>query len=112
MLTAEKLSMSYGDKVLFRDVSFTVGKEDKIGVIGVNGTGKSTLLKAIAQIEVPDSGTISHPKDYTIEYLAQEPMLNPDLTVMDQIYFGENERIQLLRNYETAVLQLEKDAGI
>lgn len=111
MLTAEKLSMSYGDKVLFRDVSFTVGKEDKIGVIGVNGTGKSTLLKAIAQIEVPDSGTISHPKDYTIEYLAQEPMLNPDLTVMDQIYFGENERIQLLRNYETAVLQLEKDPG-
>lgn len=111
MLTAEKLSMSYGDKVLFRDVSFTVGMEDKIGVIGVNGTGKSTLLKAIAQIEVPDSGTISHPKDYTIEYLAQEPMLNPDLTVMDQIYFGENERIQLLRNYETAVLQLEKDPG-
>lgn len=111
MLTAEKLSMSYGDKVLFRDVSFTVGKEDKIGVIGINGTGKSTLLKAIAQIEVPDSGTISHPKDYTIEYLAQEPMLNPDLTVMDQIYFGENERIQLLRNYETAVLQLEKDPG-
>src|SRR5690606_14765311 len=111
MLTAEKLSMSYGDKVLFRDVSFTVGKEDKIGVIGGNGTGKSTLLKAIAQIEVPDSGTISHPKDYTIEYLAQEPMLNPDLTVMDQIYFGENERIQLLRNYETAVLQLEKDPG-
>lgn len=109
MLTAENLYKSYGEKVLFKAISFTIEPLERIGLIGVNGTGKSTLLRTIAGIESPEQGTLKHAKDYRIEYLAQDPQLDPHLTVMEQIYYGESTVMKLLRTYEQALLDLQAD---
>lgn len=73
ILNAEKISKTYGEKVLFDKVVLGVNKGDKIGVIGVNGTGKSTFLKIIAGIEEPDAGEIVSGRGVTVSYLAQAP---------------------------------------
>ncbi|WP_156291969.1 ABC-F family ATP-binding cassette domain-containing protein [Oceanobacillus salinisoli] len=109
MLTIENLYKSYGEKILFRDITCTISENERIGVIGVNGTGKSTFLKVIAGVDSAEKGTIHHPKDYHIEYLAQEPELDPNLTVIEQIYYGEASIMKLMRAYEEALLQLQKD---
>ena len=77
ILNAEKISKTYGEKVLFDKVVLGVNKGDKIGVIGVNGTGKSTFLKIIAGIEEPDAGEIVSGRGVTVSYLAQAPQFNP-----------------------------------
>ncbi|WP_010651481.1 ABC-F family ATP-binding cassette domain-containing protein [Oceanobacillus massiliensis] len=110
MLTIENLHKSYGEKILFNDITCTIANQERIGLIGVNGTGKSSFLKVIAGLEPPEKGSIKHPKDYQIEYLAQEPVLDPDLTVMEQIYFGEASIMKLMRSYEAALLKLQENA--
>lgn len=108
MLTVENLYKSYGDKVLFEDISCTIKEQDRIGLIGVNGTGKSTFLKVIAGIESPESGSIHHSKDYQIEYLKQDPELDEELTVIEQIYYGDSDIMQVLRQYEQALHEIEQ----
>lgn len=110
MLTIENLSKSYGEKPLFQDLSFSVTEGKRIGIIGVNGTGKSTLLKIIAGVEQADGGEISHTRGYTISYLAQQPQFDESLTVLEQVFYGDTPLIRLLREYETVLLALEKDA--
>ncbi len=107
MLTAENIYKSYGDKILYHDITFTIEEQERIGLIGVNGTGKSTLLKTIAGMETPEKGVIKHAKNYQIEYLAQDPVLDTKLTVIEQIYYGESRMMQLLRHYEQALLELQ-----
>lgn len=85
LLTAEQLSKSYGVKKLFEDVTFTIGENDRIGLIGVNGTGKSTLLQAIAGIEPADFGTIAVRNGTRIEYLPQNPDYDSNVTVLEQV---------------------------
>ncbi|WP_042225055.1 ABC-F family ATP-binding cassette domain-containing protein [Oceanobacillus manasiensis] len=109
MLTLENLHKSFGDKILFDSINSTITERERIGLIGVNGTGKSTFLKTIAGLESPEKGTIKHPKDYRIEYLAQDPPLNPELTVMDQIYYGDSVIMQVMRDYEQALLTLQQE---
>lgn len=109
MLTIEQLTKTYGDKVLFDTISCTITEQDRIGLIGVNGTGKSTFLKVLAGIESSDSGSIHHAKDYTIEYLEQEPELNKDLTVIEQIYYGDSDIMKIMREYEQALLDIQTD---
>jgi len=109
MLTAENIYKSYGDKILYNDLTFTIREQERIGLIGVNGTGKSTLLKTIAGIETPEKGDIKHANDYQIEYLAQEPVLDLELTVIEQIYYGDALIMQLMRSYEQALLDLQYD---
>lgn len=111
MLTIENVYKSYGEKVLFNNITCTITNHERIGLIGVNGTGKSTFLKTIAGIESPEKGTIKHAKDYHIEYLAQEPELDPSLTVIEQIYHGEAAVMKLMREYERALFRLQKDAN-
>src|SRR5690625_4105867 len=111
MLTIEHLNKSYGDKVLFEDISCTIASQERIGLIGVNGTGKSTFLKIIAGIESPEAGTINHAKDYKIEYLKQDPDLIPDLTVLEQIYYGDSDIMQIMREYEQALVNMQGDAS-
>lgn len=110
LLSADRLYKSHGEKVLFDHISFTITKEQRIGLIGVNGTGKSTLLKAIAGIDPPEKGTLSHAKTFHIEYLPQEPNLNEEGTVLDQIYYGNSTVMRTLREYERALQDFERDA--
>ena len=82
-LTVENLSKSYGDKQLFQQISFHINEKERVGLIGVNGTGKSSLLKIIAKIDDPDTGELIHPNDYTINYLSQQPDLNTELSILE-----------------------------
>lgn len=90
ILNAEKISKTYGEKVLFDKVVLGVNKGDKIGVIGVNGTGKSTFLKIIAGIEEPDAGEIVSGRGVTVSYLAQTPQFNPGDTIVGYVIKGKN----------------------
>lgn len=101
ILSAENMSRSYGDRVLFENISFNIEEGDKIGVIGVNGTGKSTLLKMIAAGE--SGGKMTIPGGVVMEYLPQDPPFEPDATVLEQIFKGDSPLMVLLRRYETAV---------
>ncbi|WP_163527551.1 ABC-F family ATP-binding cassette domain-containing protein [Halobacillus ihumii] len=107
ILSVEQYSKSYGDKQLFTDLSFTISNQQRIGLIGVNGTGKSTLLKSIAGIESADTGTTQHAKGFTVEYLPQDPELDADKTVLEQIYFGDSEIMVAIREYERVLQRLQ-----
>ncbi len=102
ILSAENLSFSYGDRVLFKNINFNVEDGDKIGVIGVNGTGKSTFLKMIANRD-DGGGKLTIPGTVVMEYLPQDPPFEPQATVLEQIFKGDSPLMVLLRRYETAV---------
>ena len=89
LLTAENIRKSYGTRVIFDDISFSIHEGDKIGVIGVNGTGKSTLLKIIAGVDQADSGTIITMNGMRIGYLSQNPLFVDGTTVLQQVFRGE-----------------------
>lgn len=110
LLAAEKLTKTYGEKVLFQEITFGIDEGDKIGVIGVNGTGKSTLLKLIAGIETPDSGIITKASGIRIGYLPQEPDFGEDTTVLEQVFQSENPTMQLVKQYEEVSKQLEQNS--
>ncbi|UHA60600.1 ABC-F family ATP-binding cassette domain-containing protein [Metabacillus litoralis] len=109
ILQVENLYKTYGEKVLFDHISFTIAEKQRIGLIGVNGTGKSTLLKVIAGIESADSGEITHSNTIRIEYLPQQPELTEGLTILEQIYYGDAPIMQVMREYELSQSELEQD---
>ncbi|RIW33068.1 ABC transporter ATP-binding protein [Bacillus salacetis] len=109
MLTVENITKSYGEKTLFKDIGFTITEKERAGLIGVNGTGKSSLLKIIAGLDDADRGEMTKPNDYVISYLAQEPEIHPELTVINQVFQSDAEVIKVMREYETALLDLEAD---
>ncbi|HEY2420144.1 MAG TPA: ABC-F family ATP-binding cassette domain-containing protein [Neobacillus sp.] len=106
MLTVESVSKTYGEKQLFNHISFTIGEKERAGLIGVNGTGKSSLLKIVAGLDLPDDGKIISGKDYSIAYLDQQPELGGDRTVLEQVFHGEAPILKLMREYERLLLQL------
>ncbi|WP_053218008.1 ABC-F family ATP-binding cassette domain-containing protein [Virgibacillus senegalensis] len=109
ILSVEQLYKSFGDKVLFDHINFTIEPRERIGLIGVNGTGKSTLLKVIAGVESNEGGSIKHANDFRIEYLNQEPDLDGRLTVLEQVYQGESTIMRTMRQYEETLQLLEKN---
>lgn len=108
-ITVENVTKSYGMKTLFRDISFTINEQDKVGIIGINGTGKSTLLRLVAGQESPDTGLIDVHKTIRIEYLTQDQAFQDDLTVIEQVLQGDSEVFRVLRGYEAAVEQSEQN---
>jgi len=107
ILTIENISKSYGEKVLFKDVSFGISEGEKIGIIGVNGTGKSTFLKVIAGIEQPDSGQIAIGNRVRIQYLAQNPAFDPNATVLEQVFRGDSPEMKTVWSYTETMQQVE-----
>ena len=103
ILTVEKLHKSFGNKILFDDITFGINEGDKIGIIGVNGTGKSTLLKIIAGVEKGDSGQIVTMNGLKIAYLPQSPAFHHKGTVLQQVFESNDETMKLVRDYETAI---------
>ncbi|WP_055665365.1 ABC-F family ATP-binding cassette domain-containing protein [Desnuesiella massiliensis] len=100
LLTLENITKSYSEKVLLNNISLGINEGEKIGLIGVNGTGKSTFLKIIAGIEVADLGTIVKGNKVRIEYLSQNPDYDPNATVLEQVFKGSSPEMVLLREYE------------
>lgn len=107
ILTAEHVTKEMAEKTLWKDISFSISEGERIGIIGVNGCGKSTLMKMIAGIEESDSGVIDHPKDYTISYLVQEPEYDESLTILEYLFASKTPLFTLIREYETALQQLQ-----
>lgn len=110
ILNAENISKSYSEKILLKNISLGISQGDKIGVIGINGTGKSTFLKIIAGREVPDEGRITKGSSITVEYLPQSPDLHPEATVLEQIFRGNTPVMKLIREYEEALQAGDGDA--
>lgn len=90
ILTIEHLTKSYTERLLFDDTSFSINEGEKIGLIGINGTGKSTLLKIAAGLEEPDQGTVVRGRNLYIRFLPQNPVFEPQLTVLECV-IKENE---------------------
>ena len=109
LLSIENLAHSYGERTLFKNVNFNIETGDKIGLIGINGTGKSTLLRHIAELdggkdpETGEPGKIIPNGTCVIEYLPQDPPFDPDATVIEQIFRGDSPMMKLLRSYETVL---------
>ncbi len=108
-LIVENLSHTIGAKTLFENLHFTVESGDKVGLIGINGTGKSTLLSIIAGIEDADTLTKDHPNDYRIVYLSQDPEVDPSLTVLETVFKSDAPLIRMNLAYEYAVQALTND---
>jgi ATP-binding cassette subfamily F protein uup len=106
MLTVENVSKSFGEKQLFNHISFTIAEKERVGLIGVNGTGKSSLLKIVAGLDMPDEGKIITGKDYSISFLNQHPDFDGDRTVLEQVFLGEAPILKLMREYENTMLKL------
>ncbi|QEA57655.1 ABC-F family ATP-binding cassette domain-containing protein [Weissella hellenica] len=102
-LRAVNLQSVYGEKTLLDQVSFLIETGDRVGIVGVNGTGKTTLLNAVSAITPADAGTIETPNDYTIGYLQQEPSLDEDKKVLDAVFSGAQPVFQLIRDYQAAL---------
>jgi len=115
LLSMEGISKSYGERMLFEGVSFGIDEGDKIGLIGVNGTGKTTLLKVISGVEVPDTGRIIMGSDIKIGYLPQNPGFDDEASVLEQVFKGDSPVMHLLREYESILLKLNispDDSGL
>lgn len=100
ILTIENLCKTYGEKILFNNVNFSLTDGDKIGIVGVNGTGKSTFIKVIAGITPADSGNIIAGKNIKIEYLSQDKVFNPEHTILMEVFKGNQPIMQALYEYE------------
>ncbi|BAL62109.1 ABC-F family ATP-binding cassette domain-containing protein [Melissococcus plutonius] len=109
-LQVTNLTKSYGEKILFDHLSFNIHSKDRIGLIGTNGTGKTSLLNILAKKDKGegDLSSIQHPNDYTIGYLSQEPPFSPNLTVIQTVFQGDSLLLQTVRDYELALLALEQ----
>ncbi len=110
-LIVENLTKSVGEKTLFRDISFTIVNGEKVGLIGINGTGKSTLLSIIAGTEDADSINKEHPNKYSISYLPQTPVVDPEKTVMETVFMSDAPIIKLNLEYEYALAALSLDSS-
>ena len=100
LISAEHLSINFGSRQLLDDVDFYLNEGDKTGVIGINGTGKSTFLKVLAGWLQPDSGTIARKPNLQVSVLAQNPDMHDDLTVLEQIFASMPPEFRQLNEYE------------
>ncbi|KAF0368739.1 ATP-binding cassette domain-containing protein [Pediococcus acidilactici] len=104
-LKAKNLTKTYGEKQLFQSINFTINENDRIGLIGTNGSGKTNLLNAVAGIDPADSGEFEAPNDYRIAYLKQSSEINQYETVRDFIYSGAQEVFRVIKRYEQVLAQ-------
>ena len=111
LVTAEHLTKSYTERLIFDDTDFSINEGDKIGLIGVNGTGKSTLLKLVAGLEEPDSGTIVRGRNLAIRYLSQNPVFEKGETVLESI-IRENDGHDHVWDFESQAKSMLNKLGI
>ena len=103
-LQIEGLTKSFGDRLLFGDISLGIGEGDRIGIVAQNGAGKTTLLNIIAGKEDYDSGSVVWRNGVRVGYLEQAPSYPPKLTVLQACFFSPNETVQVIAEYEQALI--------
>ena len=102
-LSVENIAKSYGERVLFTDISFGINAGQKIGFVAKNGTGKTSLLDILSGKDTPNSGTVTYRKNLRTAFLSQEPDLNPGLTVEETIFSSDNPILKIIAAYEKAL---------
>jgi len=103
LLTVENISKSYGELVLFSDISFGINKDQKIALIAKNGSGKTSILNIMAGKDTSETGQVNTRKGIKISFLEQEPNLNPNLTIEETIFATDSEILKVISAYEKAV---------
>ena len=104
LLSAEHLSINFGSRQLLDDVNFYLNEGDKVGVIGINGTGKSTFLKVLSGVTEPDGGTISRNPNVQISLLPQNPVMDEGATVLEQVFLHFPAAFRALNEYEAKAM--------
>ncbi|PQJ69719.1 ABC-F family ATP-binding cassette domain-containing protein [Polaribacter butkevichii] len=106
-LSVENISKSYGERVLFEDISFGISKDQKVAFVAKNGSGKTSILNIIAGLDVPDSGQVVSRKGISIAYLAQKDDIDPKLTIEETIFATDNKILSIVNQYEKALKNLD-----
>ena len=104
LLSAEHITKTYGTRSVLDDVSLYLEPGEKLGVIGVNGTGKSTLLRILAEAEEPDGGSVSRDPNVRLDYLPQLPDFDPANTVLEQVFAGLSDEARAVAEYEAKTI--------
>lgn len=112
LLTIDKITKAYTDKILFKEISLGIQEGDKIGIIGVNGTGKSTLLKIIAGIEEADTGDVTTGRNIKIEYLAQQPEFDTSKNILENVMLQDQDSHEKDWNKEADAKSMLDKLGI
>ncbi len=111
IVSLESIGKQFADRPLFEHVTLGIEAGEHVGLVGVNGSGKTTLMRILAGAEQPDTGRLSMMRGLRVSYLPQNPQLDPDLTVIEQIFRGDMPEIGLLRAYEQAAADLAATPG-
>ncbi|SFC73843.1 ATP-binding cassette, subfamily F, uup [Zunongwangia mangrovi] len=102
-LSVENIAKSYGERILFNNISFGINEGQKVGFVAKNGTGKTSLLNILAGFDTPDEGNVVYRKNIKTAFLPQEPDLDPNLTIEQTIFSAENETLEIIKRYEAAL---------
>ncbi|MDH7446905.1 ABC-F family ATP-binding cassette domain-containing protein [Aquimarina sp. 2201CG14-23] len=102
-VSVENIAKSFGERILFKNISFGINEGQKIGFVAKNGTGKTSLLNIIAGDEEPDEGQVVYRKNLKVAFLPQEPNLDPNLTIEQTIFAADNETLRVINTYEKAL---------
>lgn len=108
-LIVSNLTKTVGDKTLFQNIEFTIYEGERAGLIGINGTGKSTLLSILAGVQDADTVELDHPNKYRIAHLEQDPQFEDNVTVLQAVFSGDSPILQLNRKYEETLAALTND---
>lgn len=111
IFTLQSVRKDFGIKTILRDASFSLSSHDKVGLIGTNGSGKSTLLKMIAGLEPIDGGELWINPGAHVVYLPQQPQIDPDSTILEQVFADSGEQMQLVREYEDLTHRIAQVQG-
>ena len=107
-LSVEHIAKSYGERILFEDISFGINEGQKIGFVAKNGTGKTSLLNILSGVDTPDKGAVVYRKNLNVAFLSQEPNLDLSLTIEQTILASENPILEVIQSYEKAILHPEQ----
>lgn len=108
-LSVENISKSFGERVLFENLSFGINKDQKIAFVAKNGTGKTSILKIITGEDTPDNGQIVMRKEIRMAFLSQDPNLQQELTIEESIFASDNEILKVIEQYEKALQNPEDE---
>ncbi|GAK03232.1 ATPase components of ABC transporters with duplicated ATPase domains [Geomicrobium sp. JCM 19037] len=111
VIIAHSLRKTYGEKILLNDVSFSIESKQRIGLIGANGTGKTSLLNILYGGDSPEHGEVNHANKFTVQYVTQEPELDESKTVLDTVLDGPSTVMRTLRDYNKALVNYELQQG-